>query len=138
MYKSVVLNFPTLNDLIMHMYEHMYDDVATVNENGSIGYYINDVGDIYIGTYLFSGNYIVKLKDFSATNIYCSDTCTRIFDETEINKTDYKFISTNKISYDDFNKWLNFLVTWCGEYGDNVLTIDHVDPNIWYIKYRCD
>lgn len=43
-----------------------------------------------------------------------------------------------KIPYETFLKLIVFLQNWCGEYGDNILTIKQLDDNKWSLYCRIE
>jgi hypothetical protein len=161
-YKTIQINKSDIKDsLINYLYDNKYDDIIHINENRSIGYYIdhdtdvNDINDItkitkiYVSSNLFSGYDVhdiskIDLTDFNdfnkdvSINIYnCYSyelsNINRIYENNKY--IQIKLSQINKINLKLFTQLCIYLYLYYGEYGHKIFDI--TDKQDYYeLDYR--
>ncbi len=143
------------SDLLKYLYDELYYEIVSINENASISYHDHS-GTLYAITDLFAGFEVDKLSEY----LKCckiKDYYERMQNNESIEDEFYRTCDTyerytssrgrggtrqkrgegrklcrnvslkkgEKIQYDLFVNLVFFLCGWCGEYGHNVLTISN-------------
>ena len=142
-------DYLTIDNVFNYLYTNNLDEISRVNENNSIKC-INKDNILYAGYDLFDGCYIYKFEHLY--NIYTlylvnvnqvSDNLLElIYDKINDERIGGEYLSyykTNTLDiikdYKYFCGYLIFLLSFSGEYGDDIFTIS-CDKDKWYINFE--
>ena len=140
-----IQNCESRDDLLKYLYDNIYYEIVSVNENGNLTYHIHNE-ELYVVSY--DGYHLDAdvIRDYVYNE---SDVDEQFLRDCQVHYSGFdkrnKYANTPKncqlfnirkedrIDYELFKKLVMYLENWTTENAGDVLTIKHVN-NEWYIK----
>jgi hypothetical protein len=142
-YIITIQNCDTRDDLLKYLYDNLYYEFVSINENGNLRYHVHD-RDLYVISY--DGCYLDAniLKDYEVNE---SDVDEQFLKDCQHhyyrgvdkyanfpkNCKPFDIRKEDKIDYELFKKLVFYLENWMTENAGDALTIKHIN-NEWRIK----
>ncbi len=143
---TYVIKIQNCDDLLKYLYDELYYEMVSINENGNLSYHIHN-GELYVASY---DGYRYLDADILKDYVYneadvdeqflrdcqfhyrCVDKLNKYANFPKNCKI-FNIINEDKIDYELFKKLILYLENWTTENAADALTIKKINDE-WHIK----